>query len=53
MGLATSFHPVTTYGREQVPPWTTAVDQTAKLCAGRSGDALVSVPIEGRDWRSP
>jgi len=50
MGLVTSFGPVTTYGREQVPPWTTAVDQTAKLCAGRSGDALVSVPIAPPGW---
>ena len=50
VGLVTSFHPVTTYGREQVPPWTTAVDQTAKLCAGRSGDALVSVPIAPPGW---
>lgn len=45
MGLVTSFRPVTTYGREQVPPWTTELDLAARQCAGRSGDAPVSTPL--------
>ena len=50
MGLVTSFRPVTTYGREQVPPWTSELDLAARQCAGRSGDAPVSIPIAPPGW---
>jgi hypothetical protein len=50
IGLVTSFHPLKTYGRELVLPWTSQIDSAAKRCAGLPESTPIGISIAPPGW---
>ena len=50
IGLVTSFRPLVTYGRDNVPSWTSQLDNAAKRCAGRPESTPIGISIAPPGW---